>query len=127
MQQQSNKHQKEIEQLKKEIALLKDLMPSNAVEALRIEDNDEFKLEKNIPNPFKKQTTIKYYVPNNEAGRISIFVVDDQGKQQLFFDHLKSGNQQIQIENHHLAIGFYFYSLVVDGDVKVTRKMEVVR
>ncbi len=125
MQQQSNKHQEEIEQLKKEIALLKDLMPENSPDRLVVENNDEFRLEKNTPNPFQQTTFINYFVKEEVAKRISIFVVDDLGKQKLFFDYLPAGKQQVEIVDHQLPKGFYFYSLVVDGDVKLTRKMEV--
>lgn len=127
MQQQGSKtsHHKEIEQLREEIKLLKNLMPVQELEKLRAAAEKEIRLDKNYPDPFYDQTTVRYFVPQMKSTRVSIFVVDNHGKQHLHFDHLETGGQKIEIENHNLKPGFYYYSLVIDGNIILTRKMEL--
>jgi len=77
----------------------------------------------NIPNPFKNNTTIPYYVPPGSIG--SIFIVDMNGKLIENFE-LDSGNNQLEISLKQYRSGVYFYSIKIDGQVKQTRQMVLV-
>ena len=123
-----DKIQDEIKQLQKELKLLKTLMSSKS-DLLQAEEDDEKipKLYENQPNPFEKFTIIQYYVPKTGNRRISLFIVDENGDQKMFLDRLKTGNQRVLIKDHPLTPGFYFCSLVVDGNIVETRKIEVAK
>jgi len=77
----------------------------------------------NIPNPFKNNTTIPYYVPPGSTG--SIFIVDMNGKLIEKFE-LDSDKNQLEISLKQYRSGVYFYSIKIDGQVKQTRQMVLV-
>ena len=120
--------QNQIKQLQEELKFLKALMPSAS--GLDEVDQGEGLLPKlygNTPNPFERFTTIRYFVPDKGHQRISLFIVDEKGDQKMFLDHLKAGKQKMLIKDHPLLPGIYFCSLVLDGNIAETCKMEVVK
>ena len=121
-----NDIQDELRLLKKELNFLKTLMPSssNLVEADQHPEAKP-KLYGNQPNPFDHFTIVNYFVPGKGHRRISLFVVDEKGNQRMFLDRLEGGKQRLLIKDHALGSGFYFCSLVVDGRIVETCKMEV--
>lgn len=118
----------EIKQLKEELKLLKNLLPSKS-DLAKAKGASETRPELigNQPNPFDQFTIIQYFVPETGHQRISLFIVDEKGDQRMFWDHLKEGKQKLLLKDHALRPGIYFCSLVVEGNIVETRKMEVTR
>jgi len=85
-------------------------------------------LLQNTPNPFKYQTTINFYLPDN--GQVKLVIYDIYGRQikNLINSKLKRGNNSIQWYGTNdsgveVPSGIYIYSLMV-GDVLInTKKM----
>lgn len=83
--------------------------------------NTEY-LWQNIPNPFKNTTTIPYYVPNGSKGFLQI----TDAKGELVDEYaLQQGKNKIEISLNGFKAGTYFYSMVIDGVIKQTKKMIV--
>ena len=78
-------------------------------------------LGQNVPNPSGYATEIKYSIPD-DISQASIAVFDLTGKMLLQFKNLR-GNSQVVINKSMLAAGNYIYSLIVNGQEAVTKKM----
>lgn len=82
----------------------------------------ESKLYSNIPNPFKEQTTISYFISEN-ASTASIHIYNLQGKQIKQINIEEKGNSSVVINGYELTPGMYMYTLIVDGKEIDTKKM----
>ena len=80
------------------------------------------KLYSNIPNPFKEQTTISFFIPETSS-RASIHIYNLQGKQIKQLNIESRGNGSVTINGYELTPGMYMYSLIVDGQEVDTKKM----
>ena len=80
------------------------------------------KLYSNIPNPFKEQTTISFFIPETSS-RASIHIYNLQGKQIKQINIESRGNGSVTINGYELIPGMYMYSLIVDGKEVDTKKM----
>lgn len=80
------------------------------------------KLYSNIPNPFKEQTTISFFIPETSS-RASIHIYNLQGKQIKQINIEERGNSSVVINGYELTPGMYMYSLIVDGKEVDTKKM----
>lgn len=80
------------------------------------------KLYSNIPNPFKEQTTISFFIPE-VSSRASIHIYNLQGKQIKQINIESRGNGSVTINGYELIPGMYMYSLIVDGKEVDTKKM----
>ena len=80
------------------------------------------KLYSNIPNPFKEQTTISFFIPETSS-RASIHIYNLQGKQIKQINIEPKGNGSVTINGYELTPGMYMYSLIVDGQEVDTKKM----
>lgn len=87
----------------------------------------EFKLYQNYPNPFNPSTNIKYQIVNNKY--VKIVVYDVIGKEIITLVNGKhsatggAGTYEVDFDGSNLPSGVYFYSLIVDGIIKDTKKM----
>jgi RNase H-fold protein (predicted Holliday junction resolvase) len=77
-------------------------------------------LAQNTPNPFNSSTSIKYSIPQNKTASIAVF--DLNGKMLLQYNELR-GNSQVTINGSTLQAGMYLYSLLVNGEEIITKKM----
>ena len=77
------------------------------------------KLYSNIPNPFKEQTTISFFIPETSS-RASIHIYNLQGKQIKQLNIESRGNDSVTINGYELTPGMYMYSLIVDGQEAVS-------
>ena len=80
------------------------------------------KLYSNIPNPFKEQTTISFFIPETASGA-SIHIYNLQGKQIKQINIEERGNGSVIINGYELTPGMYMYTLIVDGKEIDTKKM----
>jgi hypothetical protein len=79
-------------------------------------------LEQNIPNPFTQKTEIKYYIPQS-VHTSRLLISDEHGKEIRNVEIKISGNGSYYIQGNELSPGIYFYTLTVDDQMKLTRKM----
>ncbi len=87
-----------------------------------ISDNEVIILEQNRPNPFHKNTSIAYAVPNSVA-KAHIYIYDMNGKQLKDIEIKERGNGSIQIEGNTLKAGMYLYTLIADGKEAAVKRM----
>ena len=88
------------------------------------EDIDQVRMDQNKPNPFSASTVISLNVPES-AKQANIFIYDLSGKQIQSLPVTERGETDITVYASGLSAGMYVYTLVVDGQVKVTRRMIV--
>lgn len=82
----------------------------------------EAELQQNQPNPFYRETLIKYVVPaGTERARIQLTSAD--GKVLFQQQITQSGPGQISIQGNQYAAGTYFYSLLLNGRIHATKRM----
>lgn len=89
-----------------------------------VEDIDQVRMDQNKPNPFSGSTVISLNVPES-AKQANIFIYDLSGKQVQSLPVTERGETDITVYASNLSAGMYIYTLVVDGQVKVTRRMIV--
>lgn len=87
-----------------------------------INEKFESKLYSNIPNPFKEQTIISYYI-SEVSSTASIHIYNLQGKQIKQINIEEKGNSSVVINGYELTPGMYMYTLIVDGKEIDTKKM----
>lgn len=78
-------------------------------------------LGQNIPNPSGYATEISYKIPDGITNA-SIAVFDLTGKMVLQFNNLR-GNNKLTLNKSNLAAGSYIYSLIVNGQEAISKKM----
>ena len=85
-----------------------------------------YSLDQNYPNPFSRETTITYGLP--EACTVDIAVYDVQGRlaAKPGHEHEAAGYYQVKLTAEDLSPGIYFYRLTA-GDFVATRKMVLVK
>ncbi|MFY9308742.1 MAG: T9SS type A sorting domain-containing protein [Bacteroidia bacterium] len=79
-------------------------------------------LFQNSPNPFKEQTTIEYYLPD-EVQQAQIIFLEQSGKLIKTVDLTEKGKGLLNVFANDLTSGIYSYSLIVDGQTVETKKM----
>ncbi|PHN01112.1 T9SS type A sorting domain-containing protein [Flavilitoribacter nigricans] len=85
-----------------------------------------FELQQNVPNPFREETTIGFYLP--EAGEVSLQVHDAAGRViKLVRGTFAQGRNQIQLNRSDLTEAGVLYYTLTSGDFTATRKMIVVK
>ena len=122
-----------IDNLEQEVADLKEMMQAllNGQNTDLNEQSIELNgtgayLEQNQPNPFNKNTLIRYNVPADATNAI-INVFNDKG-QLIHSERIaQMGAGQIQIKADSITAGTYSYSLVVNGDVVDTKRMVIAK
>lgn len=82
-----------------------------------------FSLSEAYPNPASSETKLDYKIPN-EAKEAKIIIRSLLGL--IMAEHNLEGKIGTKtILTNDLAGGFYFYSLMIDGEIKITRKLIV--
>ena len=89
---------------------------------VRLNDVTTIVLNQNSPNPFREQTTITYYLPEN-TGKSQMLFYNAQGSIIKTVDLIQKGNGQINVFADNLTDGIYTYTLVVDNKIIETKKM----
>jgi len=79
-------------------------------------------LEQNVPNPFRENTTIKYYLPS-DSRTATITISDLNGVQLKQFDLQSKGFGQVLISGGSFTAGTYVYTLTVNGKQVDSKKM----
>ncbi|MEM9919618.1 MAG: tail fiber domain-containing protein [Bacteroidota bacterium] len=84
---------------------------------------DNIELRQNRPNPFGKNTTIDYKLPN-DFNAASIRIIDASGKEIRNYA-INNAAGQLDVDGTDLGSGIYYYSLIIDGQTVRTEKMIV--
>ncbi len=91
-------------------------------------DNSEiriqnFELAQNYPNPFNPSTKIIYSL--HEASNVRLVIYNSAGKEvsELVNRFHSKGVHMVDFKSNNLTSGIYFYSLVVNGQTKLNKKM----
>ena len=127
-----NKQQEQLDKQQAQIdAILQELHSNTTVSKTNnqyatIENNDVPMLEQNIPNPLKGTTIIKYYVPTRyKTAQVSISNTKGEVIKIILLKALGKG--QVILNVGTLASGTYFYSLLADDKMIMTKEMQVAR
>jgi len=94
-------------------------MPTTEVELANLQ---AIVLDQNVPNPFKENTVIAYFIPDNIKYAQIIFT-DNYGKIMKTVDITAPGQGMLKVYAANLSTGIYQYSLIIDGKVLETKKM----
>lgn len=85
------------------------------------------KLSQNFPNPFNEKTQIAFNIEND--ANVSIVVKDLSGKEVNVINQgvMSKGTHSVELSNSQLQPGMYFYSLIINGIVIDTKKLNVIK
>lgn len=83
-------------------------------------------LAQNAPNPFNRETSIQYYVPET-FGKAEIVVLDQTGRKVRSLRIDQAGYGKVVLQARSLSAGVYTYSLVIDGAVWQSLPMVVTK
>ena len=92
-----------------------------------------FELEQNYPNPFNPITKIRFTIPENVNGVVTLKVFDVLGNlvAELLNEEKSAGNHEIEFNSKGLSSGIYFYRLSASmgktGELIETKKMLLLR
>ena len=79
-------------------------------------------LDQNQPNPFKEQSIIHFFIPN-DAENVKIIFTDSRGNIIKEVAIPEKGNGQLKIYAQDLSSGIYIYNILVDGVTIDSKKM----
>lgn len=83
-------------------------------------------LAQNIPNPVREQTIIPYYIPESFRSASLLFTTA-MGVPVKHIPVYTGGEGEAEVSVSELPPGIYLYSLLVDGRVVATKRMQVLR
>jgi hypothetical protein len=118
----------ELEQLRLENQeirrLLEEVLEKTGVNADRafIGPNPSARLDQNVPNPFTRTTSIRFYIPENSSTS-TLVIFNEVGQQVRSIPVEQTGEGQVQISLNELTTGTYSYSLWVDGRIVGSKMM----
>ncbi len=114
----------EVEQLKNEIATIKDsrivLSADNAI------TNTKAELGTNQPNPFSNSTILNYTLPQIYTSA-KIIIADNDGKTLKEINVTGAGKRSLSINTSSFSSGIYNCSFYVDGKIVDTKQMVCAR
>lgn len=84
---------------------------------------DNFSLGQNYPNPFNPLTVINYSLFENRFISISVYDMLGNEVETLVRERKVSGQYEVEFDAEDLSSGAYFYTLSVDGKVRDTKRM----
>ncbi len=83
---------------------------------------DDPKLEQNEPNPFRENSTIRYYLPST-VKIAQLQITDLNGAVLKTFNLKGKGFGQVLISGGSFRAGTYIYSLIIDGEKTDSKRM----
>ncbi len=91
-----------------------------------------FRLHQNFPNPFNPNTKIKFDVPSNvkrKTSNVKLVVFNVQGKEvaSLVNQHLIPGLYEVDWDGTNYPSGVYFYSMYINGELRDSKKMLLIK
>lgn len=84
-------------------------------------DTDHFVLYPNLPNPFREETRVRFYLPRATRGQLTVF--DGQGRVlRVWEDRFEAGLQEMRLQGAGLPTGVLYYRFQ-SPEYQATRKM----
>lgn len=80
----------------------------------------------NAPNPFARETSIRFTLPTSGHARLTIYDSAGRSVERILDGKLSAGTHAVTWERNSVPSGTYFYRLTSDGNV-LTKKMVVAR
>ena len=77
----------------------------------------------NYPNPFNPTTKIKYELPMSVHVLINIFNIIGEKIQCIVDERLVAGVYEVEFNGASFASGIYFYSFYIDGKLRISKKL----
>jgi hypothetical protein len=108
-----------LEELSQQVEQLK----NQATNVDALDSEKAFILEQNRPNPFANSTSIKYSTP--ESAQLLITNLEGKTMQSIVLDAGK--NRIIEVSAKELHNGIYIYSIVVEGELKLSKRFVVAK
>ncbi len=87
----------------------------------------EFSLSQNYPNPFNPVTQIKFLVARSSEIKIVIYDILGNKVAVPVNGSFKQGEYKLDFDGSSLSSGTYFYTFIVNGENKSTKKMLMVK
>lgn len=86
-----------------------------------------YKLSQNYPNPFNPTTSIKFTLPTNHIGVVTLKVYDISGKEvaTLLNQSMNAGDHSVTFDASRLSSGAYFYKITAGAYTDVKKMMLV--
>lgn len=112
--------QKQIDDLKAEVASLKANAASTSIKSDASAPQNI--LYQNTPNPFDHETTIEFNIVKMEHNAF-IVIYDLNGRELTKYPVTSMGKGKVIVSGEELQPGMYLYSLVVDGMENSTKRM----
>jgi hypothetical protein len=94
--------------------------PSNTIDVTL--SSKSIVLNQNQPNPFKEQTTITYFIPD-DTKNVMIMFTDAKGNVMKEVAIAEKGKGQLNVYAQDLSTGIYTYTLIADGVTIDSKKM----
>jgi hypothetical protein len=117
------KLQMQLEDQKQMISDLKSKM-DKAVGLNQVNKDQILAFEQNEPNPFTRETIIKYTLPTDTKDA-RLIIYDLAGKQVKSLQILPGSGSAITITSENLAAGMYLYTILCDGKIIESKRMIV--
>lgn len=114
--------QRTIQEMSDAIRDLKNQQAANAFGSLS--GYEQVKLFQNEPNPFNRETVIRYSLPQ-QIGTAYIAIYDLSGKQLLTVPLTEKGNASIIINSNSLSAGMFIYSIIADNKLIDSKRMVI--
>ena len=89
-----------------------------------LKNKTSISLSQNFPNPFKDQTSIRYYLAEQSSVSLSVFDITGREVAILINEIQNAGNYQATFNAARLESGVYYYQLQAGDDI-VTKKMMI--
>ena len=84
-------------------------------------------LYQNYPNPFNSTTIIEYQISHAKHVEIKIYGIDGQLVDTLVDREQAIGNYSVKWEANNIASGMYFYILILDGQIRDTQRLLLIK
>lgn len=88
---------------------------------------EEYVLEQNFPNPFNAGTIIDYSLSQNAFIELSIFNITGKMVKTLLNKYQNPGNYKVIFKSGDLPSGIYFYRLMINNSIQITKKMIITK
>lgn len=118
--------QKQIEELSAKLNASQQKAGSPTGMEVEIGLNDAASLEQNAPNPYTEATVVGYYLPVKVKSAVMQFATVD-GKVLKTIEIPTRGKGSVKAHTPELLPGTYVYTLLADGKVVDTKRMQILK
>ncbi len=96
---------------------------ATAIEDIKVNRPQEFKLHQNHPNPFNPNTTITFYLTRTEHVTIEIFNSLGQKVDCLIDANMPQGHHQATYTAKNISSGIYYYKMKTSNFTKIKKML----